>query len=176
MIARILGRGRYLGLAALCLLALSACRPGAYPLDLFAEMHYQPSQKLLEPNRLAPPEDAVPVTGRSPGIAFTQAASLQSPLPRSAQALDRGRQVFAVNCSMCHGADGRGDSFIAQRFNQSNAIPPVDFTSDRARGRSDGELYWIITNGLGNMPRFANLLTDDDRWAVVQVVRSVQGQ
>lgn len=165
---------RCLALTTLCILVLAACSPGTYPVDLFAEMHYQQSQKLLEPDRLAPPPDAVPVTGRSAAITFEQAGSLQSPFARNPQTLDRGRQVFRVNCAMCHGADGRGTSFIAQRFSQSQAVPPVDFTGDRARGRSDGELYWIVTYGLGNMPRFANMLTDDDRWAVVQAVRSLQ--
>lgn len=163
-----------LAFAALCGLVLAACTPGAYPVDLFAEMHYQPSQRLLEPDRRAPPPDAVPVTGRGPALTFDQAKALQNPLPRNQQTADKGAQVFKVNCAMCHGDTGRGNSVIATRFTESRAVPPVDFTSARVRGRSDGELYWIVTNGLGNMPAFGNLLTDDERWAVIQAVRGFQ--
>src|SRR5581483_7005430 len=56
------GRWRRIALLVLLALLLSGCNPGAYPLDIFMEMHYEPSQRRLEPRRLAPPADAVPVT------------------------------------------------------------------------------------------------------------------
>src|SRR5438105_10633863 len=84
-----------LGLAAM-VGAFAACTPGAYTLDIFREMHYQPSQKHQEPNRLAPPAGAVPadprinplkestgisLAGRSPAITFEQAGPLTNPVP-----------------------------------------------------------------------------------------------
>ena len=50
-------RGGWL-LLAVALLAV-ACTPGAYPIDIFPEMHYAPAQRRLEPNRLAVPPGAV---------------------------------------------------------------------------------------------------------------------
>ncbi|MBI4491336.1 MAG: cytochrome c [Chloroflexi bacterium] len=183
-------------IAALALLA-AACTSGQYPLDLFPEMHYQASQRRLEPDRLAPPEGAVPFQGRSsgpelygptsaatpapaervaqPALTFTEAATLQNPVPRTPDTMERARQVFRVNCALCHGQDGHGQSVVAQYFAQAGFVPPVDFASQRVRARADGQLYWIVTNGLGNMPPFANLLAEEERWMVVYVIREVQG-
>jgi len=59
---------------------------------------------------------------------------------------------------------------------QARQEPPADFTSARVRSRTDGQLYWLITHGIGNMPNFASILSDDERWAMVNVVRAAQGQ
>jgi mono/diheme cytochrome c family protein len=90
--------------------------------------------------------------------------------------MDRAHEVFRVNCTACHGQDGHGTGPVARYFTQAGWEPPVDFTSQRARSRSDGQLYWFISNGIGNMPNFGDLLSEGDRWALVNVVREVQGQ
>jgi mono/diheme cytochrome c family protein len=162
-------------LAVLAAAALAACNPGAYPVDIFKEMHYQPSQRRLEPERLAPPDDAVPVTGGQPDYTFDEAASLVNPTGADAQSLARGREVYRVNCAACHGMDGHARTPVADRFRSAGAVAPVDFTSARVRARTDGQLYWIVTNGLGNMPPFRHLLTGDDVWLAVRVIRGFQG-
>lgn len=167
-------------LAALALLLAvvamgAACKPGPYPIDVLPEMHYQVSQRVLEPNRLMPPPDSVPTTGRRVPISFDLAAGLTNPVPKP-QGLERGRQVYAVNCAMCHAKDGHGDSVVAAHFRARGFVPPVDFSSSRAQSRTDGQLYWIIVNGLGNMPPFGDLLQDDDVWSAVHVIREVQGR
>jgi mono/diheme cytochrome c family protein len=153
----------------------SACQPGPYPLDVLPEMHYQVSQRILEPDRLAPPPDSVPTSGRRVSLAFDQAGALTNPVPRT-QGLERGRQVFAVNCSACHGKDGHGQSVVAEHFKARGFVPPVDFAAARTQSRTDGQLYWIVVNGLGNMPPFGDLLTDDEVWSAVYAIREVQGK
>jgi mono/diheme cytochrome c family protein len=155
---------------------LSACYPGQYPLDIFREMHYQPSQRILQSDRFAAPRDAVPITGTRASVTFEEAAALQSPIARSTQNLEAGRELFKVNCAVCHGADAHGTGPVAERFAAASANPPADLTSQRVRSRSDGQLHWIVTNGLGNMPSFGDLLNDDQRWMLVQVIRGYQGQ
>lgn len=157
-------------------ITLAACTPGAYSVDLFREMHFQPSQKLQEPNRLAPPVGAVPVSGRAPALTFDEATDLQNPVPANAQTLERAQNIFAVNCAACHGQNADGQSPVADRFSAAGAVPPVNFRDARARNRTDGQLYWILTNGVGNMPPFGDLLTDDQRWTLVRYIRNVQGQ
>ena len=164
-----------LALAALALLGV-ACSPGSYPADIFPEMHYEPFYRRLEPRRLAPPPGAVPVTGGRPSLSFEQAGGLANPLPRTADALARARQVYAVNCATCHGADGRGQGPMASYFRQAGALPPVDLASPRVRDRTDGQLYWLTANGLGNMPPFGDLLAERDLWSLVHVIREVQGR
>jgi mono/diheme cytochrome c family protein len=76
---------------------------------------------------------------------------------------------------MCHGRDGRGESEVARRFAAAGFVAPVDFSTSRVQQRSDGELYWIITNGLGNMPPFGDLLTEEQTWSAVYVIRESRG-
>ncbi|HLH24410.1 MAG TPA: cytochrome c [Chloroflexota bacterium] len=165
------------GAAALGLLALLgvACYPGAYPVDVFPEMHYEPAYRRLEPNRLPPPPGAVPITGAKPTYTFAQAGGLTNPVAATPDNLAAARATYSVNCAMCHGPDGRGDSPVATYFRGAGVVPPVDFAGARVRGRSDGQLYWLITNGIGDMPPFRDLLTEQEVWGLVDYVRSVQG-
>jgi mono/diheme cytochrome c family protein len=154
---------------ALIALIISACGPTTYPADVFPEMHYQPSVRRLEPERQAPPPEAVPVTGATPRMSFDAAASLTDPHPMTVERLSSARELARVNCSACHGAAGRGDGPVAHYF---SPVPPVDFSSERVRGRTDGQLFWLIANGIGNMPAFRALLSEEELWNVVLFVRT----
>ena len=93
-------RGRFLLLALVVGMLASACSytlpgRGSYPLDIFYEMHYQQSYKSHEPPRLSGVADAV----------------AWFPAPKStASDTNTGSYLFAVNCSMCHGAEGMGSA------------------------------------------------------------------
>jgi mono/diheme cytochrome c family protein len=154
---------------------LAGCNPGAYPVDIFPEMHYQAAYRRLEPERLAPPPDAVPITGGRPTLTYAEASGLANPVARTAATLARAREVYGVNCAMCHGADGRGQSVVGEHFARAGAVPPVDLASVRVRARGDGELYWLTANGIGNMPPFGDLLTESELWGLVHFIRDVQG-
>ena len=146
------------------LLALTLLLTGCGGLS---EMHYSPSQRRGEPVRLAPPSDAVPISGARPAYTFEEAARLSNPRAGSADGLD----LYRVNCAVCHGFDGRGRTLMADHFRAADAIPPTDLASSRVAGRSDGQLYWLIANGIGNMPPFGSLLSEDELWLVTSYVR-----
>ena len=167
-----------LGLALLVSLLGSSCAStGAYPRDFFYEMHYQPSYRSQEPPRLSGETGAVPITGRVVEPAtFQDAADLSNPVPLNADTRARALTLFAVNCAPCHGPSGRGASFIASVFQGAGAVPPVDFAGDRVKARTPGQLYFNVTNGIGNMPAFGKLLTSEERWTLVHFIRSVAGQ
>lgn len=166
-------RARVLILTASIAALMVACGPTTYPADVFPEMHYQPSARRLEPVRQSPPAGAVPVSGSTPTLTFDDATSLQNPIPVNAASLQHAREVIRVNCSACHGLDGHGDGPVAHYF---SPVPPVDFRSDRVRTRSDGQLFWLVANGIGNMPRFRPLLTEDDLWSTVLFIRQASPQ
>jgi mono/diheme cytochrome c family protein len=88
--------------------------------------------------------------------------------------VQRGTELYRVNCSMCHGADGRAQTLVAERFRAADAIPPVDLTSPRVTRRTDGQLYWLIANGIGSMPPFGPLLSEDELWTLVSVIRQLE--
>ncbi|MBI2918699.1 MAG: cytochrome c [Chloroflexi bacterium] len=173
-----IGRARALGIALALGLVASACAStGAYPREVFTEMHYTQSYRSQEPPRLKPAPLSVPITGRAVEPAtFLEAQETANPVPLTAGTMERARALYAVNCAMCHGAQGRGNSYIATLFGQAGTTPPVDFASDRVKARNPGQVYWFLTVGLGNMPPFGKLLTSEERWLLVHYVRSVAGQ
>ena len=166
---------------------------GSYPIDIFQEMHYNQSFKSQEPPRLSPAQESVPWRGFAE-VASTNveefpfvkeatlprlridAAALPNPVPQSAAALERAADLFIVNCSMCHGrladAEAGADQplFVGRLFGDYRIVQPPSFDSDRVQALSPGEAFWSITNGIGFMPSFANLLNPDARWHVTHLL------
>lgn len=164
-------------------LALFGCirREGSYPLDFFQEMHYQPSIKSQEPPRLYPPANSVPVTGKEITYTHEESKLQKNPLNLKSEA-DRqmGERLFNINCSLCHGELGKGgNTTIIGTLLSSGGSVPADLTSTNTKSRSDGDIFYIVTNGaeaLGTqgMPNFKNLLTPNERWSIILHIRELQ--
>ncbi len=76
-----------------------------------------------------------------------------------------GEKLYSVNCMSCHGAPGKGN-FLKM------VPPPPDPATDMIQKNSDGELFYKLTNGRGQMPSFKNALSSDEIWHVISFVRS----
>jgi putative copper export protein/mono/diheme cytochrome c family protein len=98
----------------------------------------------------------------------------RSPTGFTAATIARGAELYASNCTGCHGAQGRGDGPAAQ----SLPVPPADLTAEHLWAHSDGELYWWLSHGIEAsrgalaMPGFADRLSGDDRWALIDYVHA----
>lgn len=92
------------------------------------------------------------------------------PRPVDAKTLERGQDRFNVFCSPCHDMTGHGKGLAVQH----GFPPPIDLSSDRVRGISDGEIFNVITHGVRNMPSYANQIPVEDRWSIVTWVRVLQ--
>jgi high-affinity iron transporter len=85
--------------------------------------------------------------------------------PNKAPQLARGQAVFAAQCAVCHGAEGRGDGPAAASLDP----PAIAFTDHaRARERSLFSLFEVVSQGLADtsMIGFQSTLTEEERWAV----------
>ena len=94
----------------------------------------------------------------------------RNPLADSAQTLKDGREAFGHYCIVCHGLDGQntGVPFAA------NLSPPVpSLASKEVQGYSDGQLRWIIENGIApsGMPASHGILNNDKMWSIVVFLR-----
>ena len=164
-----------LGAGAALVALLLACETGAYPLDIFPEMHYQQSYRPQEPPRAEPPEGQVPVSGaEEPLTDFVATLALENPKGLSGESIDQGRRLYVTNCAMCHGDNADGESFVAERFSTAGDKPPPPLRSDSISQQQDGALFWTISNGVNRMPAWKRLLTADERWALVTYIRSLQ--
>lgn len=97
----------------------------------------------------------------------------KNPFPANDEkALKTGRDAFTGSCAVCHGSTGDGRGL----FGGSSYPEATDLRSDIAKRKSDAELFWITRNGLSfsAMPSFAKQFKDEDLWAIVTYVRSLQ--
>lgn len=80
-----------------------------------------------------------------------------------------GMAHFKENCVVCHGATGVDAGEIGQGLNP----PAPDLTLPRVQARPDGELYWIVANGIKStgMPAFSPTHKPDEIWKIVAFIR-----
>src|SRR5579884_3969774 len=89
--------------------------------------------------------------------------------PYAAASIAAGAAVYAANCALCHGVDGRGDGPAAAGL----PIRPADLTAPHLFAHSPGDLFWWVSHGRGGvMPGFARVLTPSRRWDVINFVRA----
>ena len=120
---------------------------------------------------LLPPAGTLAVDG--PPIADRPAAlnRLANPRPASEAVLAEGAALYRIYCAVCHGADGGGDSMLAEYL---PSLP--DLRSPVVGRRPDGRLYGVILRGGFRMPAYGDALSADERWAVVHHVRTLGGR
>lgn len=82
-----------------------------------------------------------------------------------------GKKSVETNCVACHGPAGKGDGPAAAALTPK----PANWTSDKVKKETDGELFWKISNGRGPMPPWKHL-PDKERWQIVNYIRSLQGK
>ena len=99
----------------------------------------------------------------------SEAAAVKNPLAGDAVSASRGKQIFASQCTMCHGADGAGTGDLVPRLELD--IP--DFTNTTWHGEwSDGALFYVLSKGHGAMPGQAKRFDEELRWDLVNYVRT----
>lgn len=171
---------RRLALIAAAGLVSAACNPDdvVHHVGWFATMRHQRSIKPYA-RPLAPVPGTVPVTGAELVVDLKRADRLANPRTRTSQSINRGRFLYETYCLVCHGATGRGDGPIS-----ATAGGPFfgvrSLVNDTIARRSDGYLYGVLVNGAmmgrGLMPLYGDRVRGDDRWDVVNYVRTLQAE
>jgi len=93
-------------------------------------------------------------------------AAKVNPVKPTPASLAQARKVYGYDCAMCHGATGNGKGEIAG-MNIKDYTDPASL-----RDRTDGELFYIILNGRGQMPPEAGRQNEQQIWNMVILVRS----
>ena len=154
--------------AVIVLLAVGmiGCGQGTYPLDIFYEMHYSQSYKSGEPPRLAGVENAVPWTPPDGWI----------PAPKST-AINTGEHLYTVNCSLCHGASGKGDgpvlNLMMEQYGYEPAVTP-DLTSQVVTAMGFQGIQGMMVSGITVMPSFSKLLTTEEIEMIADYVMTLE--
>ena len=103
-------------------------------------------------------------------VAPIESASLENPVKGDTKALKKGQDIYFRICASCHGKTGVGDGKDGLKLNPK----PADHTSEKVQSQKDGEIYWKITNGRGEMPNYMDLLSKTQRWQVLEFVRTLK--
>jgi mono/diheme cytochrome c family protein len=93
--------------------------------------------------------------------------SMPADIKNDAKSAEKGRQLFTIYCTPCHGHSGTGNGMVGAKF----MVPPADLTSDALAEQPDGYIFGKMTFGWGLMPVYANDLSPAERWHVVNYIR-----
>lgn len=100
--------------------------------------------------------------------------ALTSPLAPSVEALWAGLEHYARYCALCHGNDGSGQG---TPLGDGLFPKPPDLGAAATQGLTDGEIYYIIENGVRftGMPAFGTGTADPEEedlvWQLVSFIR-----
>jgi len=112
-----------------------------------------------------PPAAAPPAEFKIP----PEAAKQPNPVKSTPESLAKGKKIYGYDCAMCHGKDGDGKGDLASSLNTKMS----DFRdSSSLKDRTDGELFYVIRNGKGEMPAEGDRAKGNDGWDLVNYVRS----
>jgi mono/diheme cytochrome c family protein len=110
------------------------------------------------------PSQAAP----SPSIP-ADAARQVNPVKPTPESIAQGKKYYGYDCAMCHGTngDGKGEVAIDEKLKLKDYRDPAAL-----QGMTDGELFYIIKNGKGQMPPEGDRLKAPELWNLVNYIRS----
>jgi mono/diheme cytochrome c family protein len=98
----------------------------------------------------------------------SNAPSERNPIAPTAENLREGEHEYDEHCAVCHGLDGSAQNRVGGDF-----YPPIIRLNKGARSMSDGQLYFIVSDGIRMtaMPGFGTNHSSDELWKIILWVR-----
>jgi len=96
--------------------------------------------------------------------------SEKNPLQATPASIADGKEAFTHYCVACHGMDGQNTGVP---FADQMSPPIPSLASDNVQRYTDGQLKWVIDNGIwpSGMPGSKGTLSDDEVWSIVVFLR-----
>ncbi|HEY4049598.1 MAG TPA: cytochrome c [Acidobacteriaceae bacterium] len=94
----------------------------------------------------------------------------RNPVTATHDNVEDGKKTFGYYCVVCHGRDGQNTGVP---FASSMSPPVPSLASPDIQSYTDGQLKWIIENGIepSGMPASKGILNDDEIWHIVIYLR-----
>lgn len=154
----------------LVLIALGIIEVFAYDVIKISWVSFMEVQPAFQPMHqpLPVPTDALPIKGAAYSLGLGVPSN---PVTADQTSLERGAELFKINCVLCHGPQGKGDGPLASHLKNK----PFDLTSFAIHSYTDGGIFFFISAGVpGKMPALNENLTIRERWDVVNYVRTLK--
>lgn len=154
---------------ALAVVLFTASSASALPWD--KDMFTQQTLKANESSR-APAEGTVPrgFTPFKPKNIVEAEKMLTNPVAFDKDSVWRGRRLWSINCTTCHGVKGDGAGPVGPQIGAPN------ITGDSYKQKGDGSIFGIVHLGGSKMPQYGFKLSDSEQWDLVNYVRFLQGR
>jgi mono/diheme cytochrome c family protein len=109
----------------------------------------------------------------APAAIPPEALNQVNPVKPTGESLARAKKIYGYDCAMCHGVDGSGNGDLAKDMK----LKMADYRDPATlKGKTDGELFYIIKNGEGQMPGEGERAKPDETWNLVLYLRSFAKQ
>jgi mono/diheme cytochrome c family protein len=101
---------------------------------------------------------------------FVRDKNAKNPLSPTPEHIAEGKESFSHYCVACHGLDGQNTGVP---FAGSMAPPVPSLASPEIQSYTDGQLKWVIENGIfpSGMPASRGILTEEEIWSTVVYIR-----
>ncbi|MFZ1703702.1 MAG: cytochrome c [Saprospiraceae bacterium] len=99
---------------------------------------------------------------------------INNPFPITDDGLGRGKLLYNIYCSTCHGEKGDGAGYLLRDDGGKYPVQPANFLSDDFMAASNGRYYHGIVFGKNLMSGYTDKLSYEERWQVIHYIRSMQ--
>ena len=146
-------------IAILSILALFGISGGAQQTDKTAQQAAKPAAQAGKAASTPAPFVIPPDVAKEP-----------NPVKPTAASIAEGKQMYGYDCAMCHGANGSGKGDLAVDMK----LTLKDYRDAAAlKDMTDGEMFYIIQKGKGDMPSEGDRQKPDGIWNMVNYIRSL---
>ena len=109
------------------------------------------------------------INGTDSNALINLSAAVKNPLtPLTGKELEEAGRLFNINCAICHGAKAEANGPLAPKVGGVKSIIAA------SPGYSDGRIFYVMTYGQNNMGSYASQLSREQRWRVVQYIRTLE--
>lgn len=93
-----------------------------------------------------------------------------NPVKPTAESQARAKQIYGWDCAMCHGDNGNGKGDVAAE----QKLTMRDYRDATSLSKmTDGEIFYIIHDGKGQMPAEGPRAKTDEVWNLVIYLRKM---
>ncbi len=105
----------------------------------------------------------------APAAIPPEAVQMTNPGKSTPESMAHTKKMYGYDCAMCHGENGNGKGDFAVQ----SKLAVKDWTDPAVlKGKTDGELFYIISKGQGSMPAEGDRAKPEDMWNMVVMIRS----
>lgn len=113
-------------------------------------------------------------------VVDAEAAKIKNPIASSPESIAAGKKAYTTACASCHGADAEGAEkagIVISVIEDAGGKQPPALNDDKwDLGSTDGEIFSVISNGVGPqmfMAPWKGRIPDADIWNIVNYLRSI---